>query len=61
MDFARHGLHLKLVHVRNGAVALSALASGDAQFYPGGAYELTQPRLIRYVLIQTGVWSESAS
>src|SRR5688572_32764534 len=28
---------VKLVHVRNGAVALSALASGDAQFYLGAA------------------------
>jgi ABC-type nitrate/sulfonate/bicarbonate transport system substrate-binding protein len=35
--FAKHGLDVKLVHVRNGAVALSALASGDAQFYLGAA------------------------
>jgi NitT/TauT family transport system substrate-binding protein len=35
--FNKHGLDVKLVHVRNGAVALSALASGDAQFYLGAA------------------------
>ncbi len=35
--FAKHGLDVRLVHVRNGAVALSALASGDAQFYLGAA------------------------
>jgi NitT/TauT family transport system substrate-binding protein len=35
--FAKHGLDVKLVHVRNGAVALSALANGDAQFYLGAA------------------------
>jgi ABC-type nitrate/sulfonate/bicarbonate transport system substrate-binding protein len=28
---------VKFVHVRNGAVARSALASGDAQFYLGAA------------------------
>jgi NitT/TauT family transport system substrate-binding protein len=35
--FAKHGLDVQPVHVRNGAVALSALASGDAQFYMGAA------------------------
>lgn len=35
--FARHGLDVRPVHVRNGAVALSALVSGDAQFYMGAA------------------------
>ena len=35
--FAMHGLDVRPVHVRNGAVALSALVSGDAQFYMGAA------------------------
>ena len=35
--FAKHGLDARPVHVRNGAVALSALASGEAQFYMGAA------------------------
>lgn len=35
--FAKHGLDVRPVHVRNGAVALSALVSGDAQFYMGAA------------------------
>jgi NitT/TauT family transport system substrate-binding protein len=35
--FAKHGLDVRPVHVRNGAVALSALASGEAQFYMGAA------------------------
>ncbi|MBM4299654.1 MAG: hypothetical protein FJ143_18080 [Deltaproteobacteria bacterium] len=35
--FAKHGLDVRAVHVRNGAVALSALASGEAQFYMGAA------------------------
>ena len=35
--FAKHGLEVRPVHVRNGAVALSALVSGDAQFYMGAA------------------------
>ena len=34
---AKHGLDVRPVHVRNGAVALSALVSGDAQFYMGAA------------------------
>lgn len=35
--FTKHGLDVRPVHVRNGAVALSALVSGDAQFYMGAA------------------------
>ncbi len=35
--FAKHGLDVRPVHVRNGAVALSALVSGEAQFYLGAA------------------------
>ncbi len=35
--FSKHGLDVRPVHVRNGAVALSALASGEAQFYMGAA------------------------
>jgi ABC-type nitrate/sulfonate/bicarbonate transport system substrate-binding protein len=35
--FAKHGLDVRPVHVSNGAVALSALVSGDAQFYMGAA------------------------
>jgi NitT/TauT family transport system substrate-binding protein len=35
--FAKHGLDVRPVHVRNGAVALSALVSGEAQFYMGAA------------------------
>jgi ABC-type nitrate/sulfonate/bicarbonate transport system substrate-binding protein len=35
--FAKQGLDVRAVHVRNGAVALSALASGEAQFYMGAA------------------------
>ncbi|MEO6163639.1 MAG: ABC transporter substrate-binding protein [Candidatus Binatia bacterium] len=35
--FNRHGLDVRAVHVRNGAVALSALANGEAQFYLGAA------------------------
>lgn len=35
--FAKHGLDVRAVHVRNGAVALSALVSGEAQFYMGAA------------------------
>lgn len=35
--FAKHGLDVRAVHVRNGAVALSALANGEAQFYLGAA------------------------
>jgi len=35
--FTKHGLDVRPVHVRNGAVALSALASGEAQFYMGAA------------------------
>ena len=35
--FNKHGLDVRAVHVRNGAVALSALANGEAQFYMGAA------------------------
>lgn len=35
--FAKHGLDVQPVHVRSGAVALSALVSGEAQFYLGAA------------------------
>lgn len=35
--FNKHGLDVRAVHVRNGAVALSALANGEAQFYLGAA------------------------
>jgi ABC-type nitrate/sulfonate/bicarbonate transport system substrate-binding protein len=35
--FAKHGLDVRAVHVNNGAVALSALANGEAQFYMGAA------------------------
>jgi len=35
--FSKHGLDVRPVHVRNGTVALSALASGEAQFYMGAA------------------------
>lgn len=35
--FAKQGLDVQPVHVRSGAVALSALASGEAQFYMGAA------------------------
>lgn len=35
--FAKQGLDVRAVHVRNGAVALSALANGEAQFYMGAA------------------------
>src|SRR4026207_224879 len=35
--FAKHGLDVKLVHVRNGAVAPSALASGESHFFRGAA------------------------
>jgi len=30
--FNKHGLDVRAVHVRSGAVALSALANGEAQF-----------------------------
>jgi len=35
--FNKHGLDVRAVHVRSGAVALSALANGEAQFYLGAA------------------------
>ena len=35
--FNKYGLDVRAVHVRNGAVALSALANGEAQFYMGAA------------------------
>ncbi|HWH77987.1 MAG TPA: ABC transporter substrate-binding protein, partial [Candidatus Binatus sp.] len=35
--FTKHGLDVRAVHVNNGAVALSALANGEAQFYMGAA------------------------
>jgi len=35
--FNKHGLVVRAVHVRNGAVALSALANSEAQFYLGAA------------------------
>jgi ABC-type nitrate/sulfonate/bicarbonate transport system substrate-binding protein len=37
MEFLPGMAWKKLVHVRNGAVALSAFANGDAQFYLGAA------------------------
>ena len=35
--FAKNGLDVRPVHVNNGNVALSALVSGEAQFYMGAA------------------------
>jgi len=35
--FNKHNLDVKLVYVRNGAVALSALAAGESHFYTGSS------------------------
>ena len=35
--FRKHGLDVKLVHVRSGPVALSALSAGESHFYNGSA------------------------
>ncbi len=35
--FRKHGIQAEVVHVRSGAVAISALAAGETQFYYGSA------------------------